>query len=58
MTRDSVIRLLPPLICDEMQIDDMVVRLARLLSSNTAGMLSHPMPSKPEPSKLKDAPHV
>ena len=37
VTRDSVIRLLPPLICDEMHIDDMVVRLARLLSSNTAG---------------------
>lgn len=32
VTRDSVIRLLPPLICDEMQIDDIVVRVARLLS--------------------------
>lgn len=36
VTRDTVIRLLPPLICDEMQIDDIVVRLARLLSSNRA----------------------
>jgi acetylornithine/N-succinyldiaminopimelate aminotransferase len=34
VTRDSVIRLLPPLICDEMQIDDIVVRVARLLSAN------------------------
>lgn len=36
VTRDSVIRLLPPLICDEMQIDDIVVRLAHLLSSGRA----------------------
>ena len=36
VTRGSVIRLLPPLICDEMQIDDIVVRLARLLSSRAA----------------------
>lgn len=34
VTRDTVIRLLPPLICDEMQIDDIVVRVARLLSSS------------------------
>lgn len=33
VTRDTVIRLLPPLICDEMQIDDIVVRVARLLLS-------------------------
>lgn len=33
VTRDTVIRLLPPLICDESQIDDMVVRIARLLSA-------------------------
>lgn len=32
VTRDSVIRLLPPLVCDEMQIDDIVVRVARMLS--------------------------
>jgi len=36
VTRDTVIRLLPPLVCDEMQIDDIVVRLARLLSSGRA----------------------
>ena len=36
VTRGSVIRLLPPLICDEMQIDDIVVRVARLLASNVA----------------------
>jgi len=34
VTRDTVIRLLPPLICDETQIDDIVVRVARLLSSS------------------------
>ncbi len=33
VTRDTVIRLLPPLICNESQIDDMVVRIARLLSA-------------------------
>lgn len=32
VTRDTVIRLLPPLICDEMQIDDIVARVACLLS--------------------------
>lgn len=31
VTRDTVIRLLPPLVCDEKQIDDIVVRVARLL---------------------------
>lgn len=35
VTRDTTVRLLPPLICDEAQIDDMVARLARLLSSAT-----------------------
>ena len=34
VTRDTVIRLLPPLVCDEMQIDDIVVRVTRLLSSS------------------------
>ena len=33
VTRDTTIRLLPPLICDEAQIDDIVARVARLLSS-------------------------
>lgn len=32
VTRDTVIRLLPPLICDEAQIDEIVVRLTRLLA--------------------------
>lgn len=36
VTRDTVIRLLPPLICDEMQIDDIVARIARLLSPSMA----------------------
>ncbi len=29
VTRESTIRLLPPLICDERQIDDIVARLSR-----------------------------
>ncbi|WP_313024016.1 aspartate aminotransferase family protein [Pseudomonas lopnurensis] len=36
VTRETVIRLLPPLICDEVQIDEIVRRVARLLSSNVA----------------------
>ncbi|ARU03944.1 aspartate aminotransferase family protein [Comamonas serinivorans] len=36
VTRDTTIRLLPPLICNEAQIDDIVARVARLLSSATA----------------------
>ncbi|WP_454254713.1 acetylornithine/succinylornithine family transaminase [Pseudomonas sp. Marseille-Q8238] len=34
VTRDTTIRLLPPLICDDAQIDDIVVRVTRLLASN------------------------
>jgi len=34
VTRDTVIRLLPPLICNEEQIDDIVARVSRLLSSS------------------------
>lgn len=33
VTRDTIIRLLPPLICDEAQIDEIVARLSRLLFS-------------------------
>ena len=32
VTRDTTIRLLPPLICSEVQIDDIVARVTRLLS--------------------------
>lgn len=32
VTRDATIRLLPPLVCDEVQIDEMVARLACLLT--------------------------
>jgi acetylornithine aminotransferase len=32
VTRESTIRLLPPLICDDAQIDDIVARVARLLA--------------------------
>ena len=35
VTRDATIRLLPALICDEAQIDDIVARIADLLSSRT-----------------------
>lgn len=35
VTRDTIIRLLPPLVCDEEQIDDIVARMARLLSPAT-----------------------
>ncbi|WP_425055990.1 aspartate aminotransferase family protein [Pseudomonas abyssi] len=35
VTRDTVIRLLPPLTCTDEQIDDIVLRLARLLSTGT-----------------------
>lgn len=35
VTRDTVIRLLPPLICTDGQIEDIVLRLARLLSTGT-----------------------
>ena len=35
VTRDTVIRLLPPLICTDEQIDDIVLRLTRLLSTGT-----------------------
>jgi len=36
VTRDSTVRLLPPLICDEGQIDDIVARVARLLAPRAA----------------------
>lgn len=36
VTRDTIIRLLPPLICDEAQIDDIVARLACLLAAHQA----------------------
>lgn len=35
VTRDTTIRLLPPLVCNEEQIDDIVVRISRLLSPVT-----------------------
>lgn len=37
VTRERTIRLLPPLVCDEAQIDDIVARIARLLSPSAAG---------------------
>lgn len=46
VTRDTTIRLLPPLICDEAQIDDIVARVARLLSSIPA--LSRASPAEPD----------
>lgn len=46
VTRDTTIRLLPPLICDEAQIDDIVARIAPLLSSVPA--LSRSSPAAPD----------
>lgn len=37
VTRDTTVRLLPPLICDEAQIDDIVARLAALLKPSNPG---------------------
>ncbi|MHB0763052.1 acetylornithine/succinylornithine family transaminase [Stutzerimonas sp. NM35] len=37
VTRDTIIRLLPPLICDEAQIDEIVTRLSRLLPFTATG---------------------
>lgn len=45
VTRDTTIRLLPPLICDEAQIDDIVARVTRLLSSATALSYAEPDPA-------------
>lgn len=36
VTRDTTIRLLPPLVCDEAQVDDIVTRVTHLLSPTTA----------------------
>lgn len=40
VTRDTTIRLLPPLICDEAQIDDIVARVSALLSGGAASLPS------------------
>ena len=51
VTRNSTIRLLPALICDEAQIDDIVARVAALLSpeattcAGTAAMTGHMEPT-------------
>lgn len=34
VTRDTIIRLLPPLVCNEVQIDEIVARVSRLLLSS------------------------
>ncbi|CAB5702916.1 Acetylornithine aminotransferase [Delftia tsuruhatensis] len=47
VTRESTIRLLPPLICDEAQIDEIVARVARLLA-----------PTADTPSILQAADHL
>lgn len=38
VTRDTTIRLLPPLICNEAQIDDIVARVSALLSGGAASL--------------------
>ncbi|MBS0370129.1 MAG: aspartate aminotransferase family protein [Proteobacteria bacterium] len=50
VTRDNVIRLLPPLVCDEAQIDAIVGRLAHLLATtegNGPGTLKSAAPAEP-----------
>lgn len=50
VTRDNVIRLLPPLVCDEAQIDDIVSRLGRLLApegTNAAATLESALQVEP-----------
>lgn len=50
VTRDKVIRLLPPLVCDEAQIDAIVGRLTRLLATtegNAPGTLKSAAPVEP-----------
>lgn len=51
VTRDTTIRLLPPLICDAAQIDDIVARVVQLLSSP-------PRRSSAEPGTPMDAESV
>ena len=41
VTRDTTLRLLPALICDEAQIDEIVVRVARLLATPAARQKTH-----------------
>lgn len=45
VTRDNVIRLLPPLVCDRAQIDDIVSRVTRLLTTNGANAAAEPEPA-------------
>ena len=40
VTRESTIRLLPPLVCDEAQIDEIVARVAHLLAPAAAAQRS------------------
>ncbi|MGE8356600.1 MAG: aminotransferase class III-fold pyridoxal phosphate-dependent enzyme, partial [Microvirgula sp.] len=41
VTRDTTLRLLPALICDEAQIDEIVARVARLLATPVARQKTH-----------------
>lgn len=55
VTRDTIIRLLPPLICDEAQIDEIVARLSRLLPSiaedRPAAQGTRDLPEYPEQAR-------
>ena len=48
VTRDNTIRLLPPLVCDEAQIDDIVARLAHLLSPTASDGPAAPSETTPQ----------
>ena len=59
VTRERTIRLLPPLVCDEAQIDEIVARLARLLSGDSARIITHRMPpALSPPARLKPGPEA
>lgn len=48
VTRGNTIRLLPPLVCDEAQIDDIVARLAHLLSPAASDGPAAPVETTPQ----------
>ena len=58
VTRERTIRLLPPLVCDEAQIDEIVARLA-VCCPATAPAITHRMPpALSPPARLKPGPEA
>ena len=59
VTRERTIRLLPPLVCDEAQIDEIVARLARMLSGDSAQAITPSNAAGPSPpARLKPGPEA